>query len=181
MIRQVVLYGHPTLRQKAQPIPLDDPFLDELLNDLWETMYNAEGIGLAAPQIAQPWRAFVVDASPLLEGSSFKETFINPQILGTGNTQQPYEEGCLSIPTIKEKIYRSTRIRIRYYDANRTPQEKTFEGIIARVIQHEYDHLEGKLIIDYLSPLRRQLLRPTLLKIRKGQIKTLYPTLAYAR
>ncbi|MGQ9864100.1 MAG: peptide deformylase [Bacteroidia bacterium] len=181
MIQQVVLYGHPTLRQKAQPIALEDPFLDELLTDLWETMYNAEGVGLAAPQIAQPWRAFVVDASPLLENVTFKETFINPQILEVSGEKQPYEEGCLSLPTIREKIYRPTQIRVRYYDAQRNLQDKTFEGIIARVIQHEYDHLEGKLIIDYLSPLRRQLLRATLVQIRKGQIRTFYPTLAHAR
>jgi peptide deformylase len=177
MIRPIVLYGAPVLRQEAAPLALDDPSLPQLVEDLWDTMYNAEGVGLAAPQIGIAKQIFVVDARELQpEGEPpFKGVFINPRLIESGSTCVPHEEGCLSIPSIREKVFRPEEIELLYYNESGVLQQTRFKGIVARIIQHEYDHLQGRLFIDYLSPLRRQLLRRRLREIAAGQIEAHYP------
>lgn len=181
MIRPIVVYGSPVLRQKAAAVAQDDPDLPQLIQDLWDTMYNADGVGLAAPQIGVSKRIFVVDAHELQppEEAPFKGVFINPQILSADPACVPHEEGCLSIPGIREKIYRPIGVEVEYYDENFVLHRKHFTGIVARIIQHEYDHLIGQLFIDYLSPLKRQLLRRRLREISSGAVETHYP-LSYA-
>ncbi|MCS7152893.1 MAG: peptide deformylase [Bacteroidia bacterium] len=177
MIRPIVLYGAPVLRQKASPVSPEDPELPRLIQDLWDTMYNADGVGLAAPQIGVSKKVFVVDARQLQspEEEPFKGVFINPKILSTDPVCAPYEEGCLSIPGIRERIYRPVGVEVEYLDENLVLQRRHFTGIVARVIQHEYDHLIGQLFIDYLSPLKRQLLRRRLKEITAGQVEAPYP------
>lgn len=179
MIRPIVLYGSPVLRQKAAPIDLNDPTLPQLIEDLWDTMYNAEGVGLAAPQIGISKQAFVMDAKALQEPEEppFRGVFLNPQILHTTPTCVPHEEGCLSLPGLRERIYRPAAITVRYYDEAGQLQEKTLTGIVARIFQHEYDHLLGQLFIDYLSPLKKQLIRSRLREIQQGLTQAAYPTL----
>ncbi|MEN2993480.1 MAG: peptide deformylase [Bacteroidia bacterium] len=178
MIRPIVMYGSPILRQKALPVAPDDPRLPSLIQDLWDTMYNAQGIGLAAPQIGVLLRVFVVDVSGSKnpEEPPLREVFINPRLVALEAQRTPYEEGCLSIPGLRERIYRPSGIEIEYYDANFRLKRARFMGMAARAIQHEYDHLEGRLFIDYLSPLRRQLLRAKLREIAAGRIEAAYPT-----
>ncbi|RMF50828.1 MAG: peptide deformylase [Bacteroidetes bacterium] len=182
MIRPIVLYGDPVLRREAQPVRLDDPELPRLLQDLWDTMYNAEGVGLAAPQIGVSLQVFVVDAAPLQpEGEPpFKEAFLNPRLTATGTACVPHEEGCLSIPGVRERVFRPDSIQLAYYDAEGRLHERTFAGIVARIIQHEYDHLLGRLFVDYLSPVRRQLVRKRLHQIARGLVEAPYPTRTYA-
>ncbi|MCS6790385.1 MAG: peptide deformylase [Bacteroidia bacterium] len=177
MVRPIVLYGSPILRQKAQPVPLDDPRLPSLIQDLWDTMHQAQGVGLAAPQIGVSLQVFVVDTQEAESSDTpaFQEVFINPRILSTAPSCVPYEEGCLSIPGIRERVYRSPSIEVEYYDRNLQLKRNIFEGFPARVIQHEYDHLLGLLFIDYLSPLKRQLLRRRLQQISRGAVQTAYP------
>jgi peptide deformylase len=172
------VYGDPVLRQAAEPVGPDYPDFADFLANMWETMYFADGVGLAAPQVGQSIRIFVIDASagadedPALK--DFKKAFINPQIIETSGTQVSIEEGCLSLPEIRENIGRPDTVRIRYQDENFEFHDETWSGFAARVIQHEYDHLEGKLFIDYLSPLKRKLLRGKLLNITKGNINPHY-------
>lgn len=178
MIYPVTVYGDPVLRQVAGEIEPDYPNLAEVLENLWETMYHADGVGLAAPQVGLPIRIFVIDATaaaaenPELEG--FRKTFINAEILES--TGQPWvmEEGCLSLPEIREDVTRPDSVRIRYQDENFVEHEDVYSGYIARIIQHEYDHIEGKLFIDYLSPLRRKLLKSRLSNISKGKVQPHY-------
>ncbi|HNX79321.1 MAG TPA: peptide deformylase [Prolixibacteraceae bacterium] len=178
MIFPIVVYGDPILRKKAEPITPDYPGLAEFLTDFWETMYVADGVGLAAPQVGRSIRIFVLDASagadddPSLK--DFKKVFINPVMLETPGEDIVIEEGCLSLPEIREKITRPDTVRIRYQDENFEVHEETFSGFAARIIQHEYDHLEGKMFIDYLSPLRRKLMKNRLMNISKGKVTPKY-------
>ncbi|MCS7189128.1 MAG: peptide deformylase [Bacteroidia bacterium] len=178
MIRPIVLYGSPILRQKAIAINRESDYLPELIQDLWDTMYNAEGVGLAAPQIGVSRQIFVIDARALQppEEPPFKGVFINPRILQRASIWTTHEEGCLSIPGIREEIARPENIEIEYYDENFQLQRSTFSGIVARIIQHEYDHLIGRLFVDYLSPLKRQLLRKRLRSVSNGKVEAHYPT-----
>lgn len=174
----VVVYGDPILRKKAEPIGPDYPGLTEFLESFWETMYQADGVGLAAPQIGRSIRIFVIDGhavdseDPSLK--DFKKVFINPEIVEYAGPVSQLEEGCLSLPEIKENISRPDMIRIKYLDENFVEYDEIYRGFAARIIQHEYDHLEGKLTIDYLSPLKRKLLRGKLLNITKGKITPHY-------
>jgi peptide deformylase len=189
MIYPIVVYGDPVLRQRAKEIEKGTD-LTQLIQDMYETMYSAQGIGLAAPQIGKGVRLFVVDGSALnndddeddetggenMEG--FKKAFINPVILTEEGTPWEFEEGCLSIPNIREKISRKEKLTIRYYDEQWNLLEEQYDGIKARIIQHEYDHIEGKLFIDYLTPLKKRLLKGKLSNISKGEVDTEYRILA---
>ncbi|MCS7297322.1 MAG: peptide deformylase [Bacteroidia bacterium] len=181
MVRPIVLYSAPILRRKAQEVYLHDPSLPQLIQDLWDTMYNAEGIGLAAPQIGVSSQVFVVDVREVQSPNEqpFKSVFINPRILSATSTLSIREEGCLSIPGIRERIARPAEIEIEYYDERFALHRRHFTGIVARVIQHEYDHLMGRLFIDYLSPVRRQLLRQRLKRIAAGEVEVSYPLTSY--
>lgn len=170
------MYGDPVLRQRAKDIePGTD--LKQLIDDMFETMHGASGIGLAAPQIGKSIRLFVVDGTALEdeEGmADFKKTFINPQLLEEAGTPWEFEEGCLSIPNIREKISRKGQLKIRYYDENWNLKEEIYDGMKARIIQHEYDHIEGKMFVDYLTPLKKRLLKGKLADISKGKVDTEY-------
>lgn len=179
MILPVFVYGSPVLRKVAVDIPEDHPDLDGLTDNLFETMYRSEGVGLAAPQIGISLRIFVVDASPLEEDDpllkDFRKVFINPRILSCEGEMVSYNEGCLSIPDIREDVERESAVRIRYCDSDFKYREEYYEGIAARIIQHEYDHLEGRLFTDLLPPLKKRLLKRKLLSISKGKIDVKYP------
>ncbi len=174
----IVAYGDPVLKKKAVDIDFEQPDLKQLVDDMFETMYAARGVGLAAPQIGQSVRLFVVDASPFddeePELKDFKKAFINARMLEETGEEWPFNEGCLSIPDIREDVYRKPVIRISYDDESGTHHEDTFKGLAARIIQHEYDHIEGKLFIDYLSPLRKRLIGKKLNDISKGIVKAEY-------
>jgi peptide deformylase len=187
MILPVVAYGHSVLRQKCKEIGPDYPELSELIDDMWETIYPAEGSGLAAPQINHPIKLFIVDSHEIyirmneeeqaefFEGDQgIKETFINAKIIEYSNELWVEEEACLSIPELSEEIKRSWSITIEYLDRNYQKQVKNFSGTTARVIQHEYDHIRGKLYIDYVNPVKRKLLNGKLTRISKGQVRTKY-------
>jgi len=193
MIYPIVVYGDPVLRQRAQNIK-EGTDLTHLITDMFETMYAAAGIGLAAPQIGKGVRLFIVDGSPLSEDEEedeeeevledmkdFKKAFINPVILEEEGIAWEFEEGCLSIPNIREKVARKAKLKIRYYDENWKLQEEEYDGMKARIIQHEYDHIEGKLFIDYLTPLKKRMLKGKLNDISRGDVKTEYRILAPLR
>lgn len=177
MIYPIVALGIPVLKERASEIDPASPELKALIPDMFETMYNASGVGLAAPQIGKSIRLFVIDAEPmdeeLLKGA--KMVFINPLKIEEEGEPWPYEEGCLSLPGIREEVKRPERITLRYIDESGQAITKTFEGMLARVIQHEYDHLEGKLFIDYLSPFRKKLIQNKIGDILKGRAKAEYP------
>jgi len=185
MILPIVAYGHPTLRKVAEEIEPGHPGLNELIENMFETMYSSEGVGLAAPQVNQTIRLFIVDASPYaqdkpeLEG--FKKIFINPQIIEETGEPWVFNEGCLSIPDIREDVSRPPRIRIRYYDRDFIFYDEVYEGIPARIIQHEYDHLEATLFVDRVSPLRKILLKRKLNDISSGNIDVKYKMIFPAR
>lgn len=178
MLLPIYVYGHPVLRKVGAEIGPDYEGFEELHKNMWETMYHSDGVGLAAPQIGLAIRLFVIDGSPMadefpeLEG--FKKTFINAEILEYGPDKEWDSEGCLSIPGIREEVPRSHRIRIKYLDENFQPQEEVLEGFAARIVQHEYDHIEGKLFVDYLSPLRKRLIKGKLNAITAGKVHTDY-------
>jgi peptide deformylase len=186
MIFPIAAYGSPVLRKVANEISADYPELALLLEDLWETMYYSNGVGLAAPQVNKDIRIFVIDSTQIFEAMDinekknytdapgYKGVFINPKVLNLTGEEWPYNEGCLSIPKIREDIYRPEEVTISFLNEKFEPQEKTFNGITARVILHEYDHLEGKLFIDYLKPLKKKLLQSKLNDISKGRIKVDY-------
>lgn len=180
MIYPIVMYGDPVLRSRAKDIePGTD--LKQLVADMMDTMHAASGIGLAAPQIGKGIRLFVVDGSALDEEpdmENFKKAFVNPTILEETGTPWDFEEGCLSIPNIREKISRKEKLRIRYYDEDWNLREEEYDGMKARIIQHEYDHIEGKLFVDYLTPLKKRLLKGKLADISKGKVDTEYRILA---
>jgi len=185
MVYPIVVYGDPVLRQRAKDIEQGTD-LTAFIQDMFETMHHAQGIGLAAPQVGKSVRLFVVDGTALdkdddeaEEGmEDFKKTFINPVMLEELGTPWEFEEGCLSIPTIRQGITRKGTIKIRYYDENWNLKEEEYDGMKARVIQHEYDHIEGKLFIDYLTPLKKRLLKGKLNDISRGAVKTEYRILA---
>jgi len=186
MILPVVAYGSPVLRKVCDEITPEYAGLDKLLTDMWETLYNSSGVGLAAPQINKPIRLFLVDTVQIVEDfddedkrkypgeEPIKQVFINAQMIDESGKLWPYNEGCLSIPKVREDIQRHSNIRISYLDENFVEHEREFHGITARVIQHEYDHIEGKLFIDYISPLKKRLLKKKLDDISKGKIHTDY-------
>ncbi len=180
MIYPIVMYGDPVLRKKAKDIEKGKDIL-ELINDMYETMHAAHGIGLAAPQIGKSVRLFVVDGTTLEDEPNlkdFKKTFVNPVILDENGKPWPFEEGCLSIPNIREEVERPEKLRIKYFDENWNAFEEEYDGMKARIIQHEYDHIEGKLFIDYLSPLKKRMLKGKLNDISKGEVETEYRILA---
>jgi len=170
MIYEIQTYGKEVLRTATREIPVIDDELRTFVADMFETMYAAEGIGLAAPQVGRSIRLFVIDLEPLDETEG-KRVFINPKIHEYGLEQDEYEEGCLSIPTIREIVRRPTRIHITYQDMDGVEHDEEIEGFLARVIQHEYDHLEKTLFVDHLSSLKRSLLKKTLKKIANGEIE----------
>lgn len=178
MILPIYLYGQPVLRKVAQPIDSTYPNLKELISNMYETMEHAEGIGLAAPQIGLPIRVLVIDLDPLSddypEFKGLRKVFINPQIEERTGEQVQQEEGCLSLPKIHEIVPRYSRIKITYQDENFNSHDEVIEGFFARVLQHEYDHLEGNMFIDHISPIRRQLLQAKLNNIAKGKISCHY-------
>jgi len=186
MILPIVAYGHPVLRKVAEDITPDYPELDKLISDMWETMYHSNGVGLAAPQINRAVRLFVIDTVQIVEGFDeedkkefpdevpAKKVFINAHAVATSGDDWAYNEGCLSIPKIRDDVKRPERIKLRYMDENFTEHEEEFSGVTARVIMHEYDHLDGKLFIDYLPPLKRRLMKKKLEDISKGKINVNY-------
>ena len=176
MVHPIVVYGDPVLRKKAQDIPQGED-ISRLVADMYETMYAAEGMGLAAPQIGKSIRLFVVDTTMVEDEpdlKDFKQVFVNAHILETAGEEESQEEGCLSIPNIREQVVRDTIIRMKWFDEKWNAFEGTFTGWRARVIQHEYDHIEGTLFIDHLNPLRKRLLKGKLTDISKGLIKAGY-------
>jgi len=173
------MYGDPVLRQRAKDI---EPGTDikQLIDDMFETMYAAHGIGLAAPQISKSLRLFIADGSPLNdegeepELQDFKKVFINPTIVKEAGMPWAFEEGCLSIPGIRENVSRKDTVTLKYYDENWNLHEENFNGMKARIIQHEYDHIEGKLFVDYLVPLKKRLLKSKLADISRGKVDAEY-------
>ncbi len=187
MILPIVAYGDPILKKEAVEIDEDYEGLQSLIDNMWETMYNAHGVGLAAPQIGKSIRLFIVDASPFAEDQEgeepdpkaaglegFKKVFINPIIEEENGENWGFQEGCLSIPAIREDVYRKEKIIISYFDENFDFHEDTYEGYAARVIQHEYDHVDGILFTDHLSPLKKRLLGKKLNNISKGDVDIPY-------
>jgi peptide deformylase len=183
MIYPIIMYGDPVLRQRAKDIPAGTD-LKQVIADMFETMHAASGIGLAAPQIGKSIRLFVVDGSSLEEEpgmENFIKAFINPVMLEELGAPWEFEEGCLSIPNIREKISRKGKLKVRYYDEQWNLHEEEYDGMKARIIQHEYDHIEGKLFLDYLTPLKKRLLKGKLADISKGKVETEYRILAPKR
>ena len=178
MIYPIVIYGDPVLRKKASDIEEGSIDVKELAQDMFETMHGASGIGLAAPQIGKPIRMFVVDGRPLEEEGmdEFYKVFINPQILDETGEPWKMEEGCLSIPGVREDVSRNPEIRISYFDENWEEHEDTFDGMKARIIQHEYDHIEGVLFTDHINNLKKRLLKGKLANISKGKFDADYRT-----
>ncbi len=178
MILPVIAYGDPVLKKEAEDIEKDSPEVQKLIDDMWETMYNAEGVGLAAPQIGKSVRLFVVDASPFEEEEpslkDFKKVFINPIIVEEEGKEWAFNEGCLSIPGVREDVNRHPKITIEYYDREWNLIEEEYDGLAARIIQHEYDHIEGILFTDHLLPLKRTLLKKRLNNISKGNVSVNY-------
>lgn len=189
MILPIVAYGHPVLRKVAEDIPADYPQLDKFIEDMWETMYGSSGVGLAAPQVNKPIRLFIVDTLQMFANmdeetkeeypgdNGFKGVFINAHIVETNGEEWPYNEGCLSIPKIREDIYRDEKVTLKYADEKFEPQMQTFTGLTARVILHEYDHIEGKLFIDLMPALKRKLIKGKLTDISKGNVEVDYKML----
>lgn len=170
----IVAYGDPVLKKVCVDIDETYPDLPQLISNMFETMYNASGVGLAAPQIGLPIRLFIVDTKADEDEEVFKKVFINAKILEETGEPWAFNEGCLSIPEVREDVMRKPNILIRYYDENWTLHEDKVDGFAARVIQHEYDHIEGKLFTDKLSLLRKQLLKSRLDNIAKGNVQTDY-------
>jgi len=174
----ITVYGDPLLRQTAGPVEKDYPDLAKLIKDMFETMYFSDGVGLAAPQVGLSIRLFVIDATVYAdeepELADFKKAFINPEIIERTGNNCIINEGCISLPEIHEDVVRPEAVRIKYLDENFIEHDETYKGFAARVIQHEYDHLDGKLFIDLLNPLRRRLLKGKLTAISKGKVSTKY-------
>lgn len=186
MILPIVAYGSPVLRKVCDDITPGYPNLDKFVADMWETMYNSNGVGLAAPQVNVPIRLFVIDSEQIFlnkdedeeldypDAPGYKGVFINAHISKLNGVEWPYNEGCLSIPKIREDVYRNEEVTLDYVDENFTPHTRTFNGLSARVILHEYDHIEGKLFIDHIKPLKRKLLKRKLDDITKGKVNVDY-------
>lgn len=186
MILPIVAYGAPVLRTVCKDIDKDYPGLEQLIADMWETMYYSNGVGLAAPQINRDIRLFVVDSTQVFENldddekgrypddPGLKQVFINAHIEQLNGGEWAYNEGCLSIPKIREDIYRNEEVTLSFVDENFQPHTRTYNGITARIILHEYDHIEGKLFIDYMKPLKRKLLKGKLDDISRGKVSVDY-------
>jgi peptide deformylase len=188
MILPIVAYGNPILRKVGHDIDENYPNLDKLIEDMWETMYASNGVGLAAPQVGRDIRLFVMDSAQIFsnmdekdkeeenypDAPGIKQVFLNAHIIEEHGDDWSYNEGCLSIPKIREDIYRAEEVTLEYLDQNFKKHTRTFNGVTARIILHEYDHIDGKLFIDYLSPLKRKLLKRKLDDISKGNIKVDY-------
>ena len=188
MILPIVAYGNPILRKVGHDIDENYSNLDKLIEDMWETMYASNGVGLAAPQVGRDIRLFVMDSAQIFsnmdekdkeeenypDAPGIKQVFINAHIIEEHGDDWAYNEGCLSIPKIREDIYRAEEVTLEYLDQNFKKHTRTFNGVTARIILHEYDHIDGKLFIDYLSPLKRKLLKRKLDDISKGNIKVDY-------
>lgn len=188
MILPIVAYGNPVLRKVAGDIDQNYPNLDQLIEDMWETMYASNGVGLAAPQVGKDIRLFVMDSAQIFanmdedeknednfpDAPGIKQVFINAHIVEELGDDWAYNEGCLSIPKIREDIYRAEEVTLSYLDQNFHKHTRTFNGVTGRIILHEYDHIDGKLFIDHLSPLKRKLLKRKLDDISKGKIKVDY-------
>lgn len=185
MILPIVAYGDPVLKKKAKPIDKDYPKLEELISNMWDTMYNAYGVGLAAPQVGVPIRLFVIDAAPFAEDDDltaeekeylkgFKRVFINAKVIEETGDEWAFSEGCLSIPDVREDIFRKPEVTIEYQDQNFETKKETFTGLAARVVQHEYDHTEGILFTEKISSLKKRLIKGRLKKISSGKIKVDY-------
>ena len=185
MVLPIIAYGDPVLRKVGKDIDKDYPNLSELIKNMYETKYNAYGVGLAAPQIGLPIRIFLVDTSPFAEDEAlteeeqaqlkdFKQTFINAEILEESGDEWAFNEGCLSIPNIREDVFRKPTLKIRYQDENFETLEEEYDGLLARVIQHEYDHIEGVLFTDKISSFKKRLIKGKLANISKGKINIDY-------
>lgn len=185
MVLPIVAYGNPILKKEAQEVDPTSEEVQELIDNMWETMYNASGVGLAAPQVGKSWRIFIIDPSPFAgddrldedekkELESLQETFINPEIIEEDGNEWNFEEGCLSIPDVREDVFRKPEILIAFLDRKGQKHEKRFKGLAARVIQHEYDHIEGVLFTDKISGLKRRLIKAKLNAIAKGKINVEY-------
>ena len=185
MILPIVAYGDPVLRKETAEISEDYPNLKQLIENMFQTMYEARGIGLAAPQVGASIRLFIVDATPFEDDddfseeeqkflSTFKKVFINAKIVDESGDEWAFNEGCLSIPEVREDIFRQPDITMEYQDENFKKHKETFSGIVARIIQHEYDHIQGVLFTDKLSPLKKRLIKGKLTKISKGEIDVDY-------
>ena len=185
MILPIIAYGDPVLRKLGKSIDKDYPALESLLENMFETMYGAKGIGLAAPQIGLPIRIFIVDATPFKDAeeleleernflSTFKQVFINAQIIDETGDEWVFNEGCLSIPDVREDVFRNETIKIEYLDEKFKKHTKEFSGIAARIIQHEYDHIQGILFIDKLSSLKKRLIKGKLANISRGKVRIDY-------
>ncbi len=178
-MRPIFVYGSAVLRKVAKPIDPTYPNLKELVAEMWESMEKSDGVGLAAPQIGLSIRLFVVDAAAFVaqypEAKGFRKAFINAQILEYGAETIPFNEGCLSVPGIHGDVVRPTSVRIAYCDEDFVQHEETYTGIVARIIQHEYDHIEGKLFVDRFSPVKRRLIQGKLRNIERGKFTADYP------
>ena len=185
MILPVYLYGQPVLRKEAEVVPVDYPELKKLVANMYETMYHADGVGLAAPQIGLSLQLLVIDASVLAddfpECKDFKRTMINPVFMERSEEEVSMEEGCLSLPGVHEKVSRSVKIRVKYLDEDFKEHEELFEGFTARVVQHECEHLEGHVFIDNISVIRRQLNKGRLNNIIKGTVRCSYKAKAVGK
>ncbi len=186
MILPITLYGDPVLKKRAEDISAEYPHLQDLVKNMWQTMYAALGVGLAAPQVGLSIRLFVVDTQQLAEKrkkdfTGIKKAFINPTILTEDGEEWKYEEGCLSIPGIREDVFRQPVVKIHYFDEQFNEFTETYDDITARVIQHEYDHIEGVLFTDKLKPLKRKLLLPKLAKIARGEVDIDYRVKVYKK
>lgn len=178
MILPIYIYGQPVLRKVAQDIAPDYPNLKDLIANMFETMDNAEGVGLAAPQIGLPIRVVVINldvlSDELPEFKGFRKAYINPHILETSGELEDMEEGCLSLPGIHENVKRAGKIHVTYLDEDLQPHDEMVEGYLARVMQHEFDHLDGKMFIDRISTLRKQMIRGKLGSMLKGKVRCAY-------
>ena len=178
MIYPIYIYGHPVLRKTAEDIPLDYPDLQQLIDDMYETMFHADGVGLAAPQIGLPIRVVTIGRDVLSdeypEYKDFKRAYINPHIIETAGEEVVMEEGCLSVPGIHESVKRPSKIRVTYLDEQMQEHDEWVEGFLARVMQHEFDHLDGIVYTDHLKGLRRQLMQNKLKALVKGQFTANY-------
>lgn len=178
MILPIVAYGHPTLKKKADDIDKDYPELEQLINDMWETMYEASGVGLAAPQVNKSIRLFIIDASPYGEDhpvtKDFKKVFINAHIIEETGEDWTMGEGCLSLPGMNEDVSRKPELTIEYVDELFQFHRETYDGILARIIQHEYDHIDGILYVDRLTPFKKMLLKGKLRDISEGKVDVDY-------
>ena len=184
MILPIVGYGDPILKKKAQIVEKNYPDLKSLISDMFETMYHASGVGLAAPQIGKSIRLFIIDTSAFdnkdfqetsgFKTATLKKVFINPEIINESGEAKPFEEGCLSIPNVREIINRKSKIKLSYFDENFVHHQESFNGIIARVIQHEYDHIEGVLFTDKVSPFKKKLIKGKLSSILTGKVSVDY-------